>query len=200
MLFVLTRRDKPERPAADALLADLAGRGVEVAEVELGPLSQAEVAAVARSVADLTEAAVEQVVRAADGNPLLAVASARALAAGRGAPPRDLWAAVRAAAGRLTRAARDLVEVLAAAGAAPAHHRTGRAGQADGGVLMPGFELNTHCRGPVEEVWKLLFDPDRFRDWWAGIEAVRKDAPACVGCIHAVPSHTGSHGRGAWSV
>ncbi len=116
VLFVLTRRDKPERPAADALLADLAGRGVEVAEVELGPLSQAEVAAVARSVADLTEAAVEQVVRAADGNPLLAVASARALAAGRGAPPQDLRAAVRAAAGTLARAARDLVEVLAAAG------------------------------------------------------------------------------------
>src|SRR4029077_5047482 len=87
VLFVLTRRDKPERPAADALLADLASRGGEVAEVELGPLSQAEVAAVARSVADLTDHAVEQVVRAADGNPLLAVASARALAAGRGPPP-----------------------------------------------------------------------------------------------------------------
>jgi uncharacterized protein YndB with AHSA1/START domain len=42
---------------------------------------------------------------------------------------------------------------------------------------MPGFELTTDCRAPVEEVWKLLFDPDRFPDWWAGIEAVRKDAP-----------------------
>jgi hypothetical protein len=42
---------------------------------------------------------------------------------------------------------------------------------------MPGFELTSHCRAPVEEVWKLLFDPDRFPDWWAGIEAVRKDAP-----------------------
>jgi hypothetical protein len=42
---------------------------------------------------------------------------------------------------------------------------------------MPGFELNTDCRAPVEEVWKLLFDPDRFTDWWAGIQAVRKDAP-----------------------
>jgi uncharacterized protein YndB with AHSA1/START domain len=42
---------------------------------------------------------------------------------------------------------------------------------------MPGFELSTECRAPVEEVWKLLFDPDRFLDWWAGIEAVRKDAP-----------------------
>lgn len=42
---------------------------------------------------------------------------------------------------------------------------------------MPGFELSTGCRAPVEEVWKLLFDPDRFLDWWAGIEAVRNDAP-----------------------
>jgi DNA-binding SARP family transcriptional activator/tetratricopeptide (TPR) repeat protein len=116
VLFVLTRRDKPERPAADALLADLASRGVEVSEVELGPLSQAEVAAVTRSVADLTDTAVEQVVRAADGNPLLAVASARALAAGRGVPQQDLRAAVRAAAGTLARPARDLIEVLAAAG------------------------------------------------------------------------------------
>jgi DNA-binding SARP family transcriptional activator/tetratricopeptide (TPR) repeat protein len=116
VLFVLTRRDRPERPAADALLADLAGRGVEIAEVELGPLSEAEVAAVARSVAELADDAVEQVVRTADGNPLLAVASARALAAGRSAPPQDLRAAVRAAAGALPRSARDLVEVLAAAG------------------------------------------------------------------------------------
>jgi len=116
VLFVLTRRDKPERPAADALLADLAGRGVEVAELELGPLSAAELAAVARSVADLTEDAVDQVVRAADGNPLLAVESARALAAGSNAPPRNLRAAVRAATGALPRPARDLAEVLAAAG------------------------------------------------------------------------------------
>ena len=42
---------------------------------------------------------------------------------------------------------------------------------------MPGFALSAECRAPVEEVWKLLFDPARFPDWWAGIEAVRKDAP-----------------------
>jgi DNA-binding SARP family transcriptional activator/tetratricopeptide (TPR) repeat protein len=116
VLFVLTRRDKPDRPDADALLADLAGRGVEVAELDLGPLSATELAAVARSVADLTDDAVEQVIRTADGNPLLAVESARARAAGRSAPPQNLRAAVRAAAGGLPRAARDLVEVLAAAG------------------------------------------------------------------------------------
>jgi DNA-binding SARP family transcriptional activator/tetratricopeptide (TPR) repeat protein len=116
VLFVLTRRDKPDRPAADALLADLAGRGVEVADLELGPLSPAELAAVARSVAQLSDDAVDQVVRAADGNPLLAVESARALAAGRSAPPQNLRAAVRAATGALPRPARDLAEALAAAG------------------------------------------------------------------------------------
>jgi DNA-binding SARP family transcriptional activator/tetratricopeptide (TPR) repeat protein len=118
VLFVLTRRDRPDRPAADALLADLAGRGVEAAELELGPLPATEVAAVARSVAKLTDDAVEQVVRTADGNPLLAVESARALAAGRAAAPPNLRAAVRAATGELPRPARDLVEVLAAAGRA----------------------------------------------------------------------------------
>src|SRR5580704_15634967 len=118
VLFVLTRRDRPDRPAADALLADLAGRGVEVAELELGPLSGVEVAAVVRSVADLADEAVEQVVRAADGNPLLATESARALAAGRSAPPQNLRAAVRAASGALARPPRDLIEVLAAAGRA----------------------------------------------------------------------------------
>src|SRR5689334_21149212 len=116
VLFVLTRRDKPDRPDADALLADLAGRGVEVAELELGPLAAVELAAVARSVADLTDQAVDQVIRAADGNPLLAVESARALAAGRSAPPQNLRAAVRAATGALPRPARDLAEMLAAAG------------------------------------------------------------------------------------
>ena len=116
VLFVLTRRDRPDRPAADALLADLAGRGVEVAELELGPLSPVELAAVARSVADLTDDAVGQVVRAADGNPLLAVESARALAAGSNATPPNLRSAVRAATGALPRPARDLAELLAAAG------------------------------------------------------------------------------------
>jgi DNA-binding SARP family transcriptional activator/tetratricopeptide (TPR) repeat protein len=116
VLFVLTRRDRPDRPAADALVADLAGRGVEVTDLELGPLSAVELAAVARGVADLTEAAVEQVVGTADGNPLLAVESARALAAGNNAPPQNLRAAVRAATGALPRPARDLAEWLAAAG------------------------------------------------------------------------------------
>ena len=42
---------------------------------------------------------------------------------------------------------------------------------------MPRFALTAECRASVEEVWKLLFDPARFPDWWAGIETVHKDAP-----------------------
>jgi len=42
---------------------------------------------------------------------------------------------------------------------------------------MPGFALTADCRAPVEEVWKLLFDPTRFPEWWAGIETVRTDGP-----------------------
>jgi uncharacterized protein YndB with AHSA1/START domain len=42
---------------------------------------------------------------------------------------------------------------------------------------MPGFTLSARCCAPVEEVWKLLFDPARFPEWWAGIETVRKDSP-----------------------
>jgi uncharacterized protein YndB with AHSA1/START domain len=42
---------------------------------------------------------------------------------------------------------------------------------------MPGFALSASCRAPVEEVWKLLFDPTRFPQWWVGIETVRVDAP-----------------------
>jgi hypothetical protein len=42
---------------------------------------------------------------------------------------------------------------------------------------MPGFALSAQCDAPVEEVWKLLFDPARFPDWWVGVETVRQDSP-----------------------
>ena len=42
---------------------------------------------------------------------------------------------------------------------------------------MPGFALSASCRAPVEEVWKLLFEPARFPEWWVGIETVRTDTP-----------------------
>jgi uncharacterized protein YndB with AHSA1/START domain len=41
---------------------------------------------------------------------------------------------------------------------------------------VPGFELSGYSAAPVEDVWKLLFDPTRFPEWWTGVETVRRDA------------------------
>jgi uncharacterized protein YndB with AHSA1/START domain len=38
---------------------------------------------------------------------------------------------------------------------------------------MPTFALTAQASAPVEEVWKLLHDPARFPEWWAGVETVR---------------------------
>lgn len=43
---------------------------------------------------------------------------------------------------------------------------------------MPGFTLTATTHAAVEEVWKLLFDPTRFPEWWAGVETVRVDNPS----------------------
>ena len=38
------------------------------------------------------------------------------------------------------------------------------------------FEDETTTPAPVEEVWKLLYDPARFPDWWQGIGSVEPQA------------------------
>jgi uncharacterized protein YndB with AHSA1/START domain len=37
---------------------------------------------------------------------------------------------------------------------------------------LPTFDDHTTTAAPVEEVWKLLYDPARFPEWWEGIETV----------------------------
>ncbi|MGB9183659.1 MAG: SRPBCC family protein [Solirubrobacteraceae bacterium] len=37
---------------------------------------------------------------------------------------------------------------------------------------MPAFHDSATSIAPPEEVWKLLYDPSRFPDWWAGIGTV----------------------------
>lgn len=37
---------------------------------------------------------------------------------------------------------------------------------------MPSFHDSATSAAPPEEVWKLLYDPSRFPEWWAGIETV----------------------------
>jgi uncharacterized protein YndB with AHSA1/START domain len=37
---------------------------------------------------------------------------------------------------------------------------------------LPTFDDATTTTAPVEEVWKLLYDPTRFPEWWEGIETI----------------------------
>jgi uncharacterized protein YndB with AHSA1/START domain len=43
---------------------------------------------------------------------------------------------------------------------------------------MPSFHDSAVTAADAQEVWKLLYDPARFPDWWAGIGAVEKDSEA----------------------
>ena len=49
---------------------------------------------------------------------------------------------------------------------------------------MPSFHDTATSPAPPEEVWKLLYDPSRFPDWWAGIGTVEVDRGRRV---HDVP-------------
>jgi uncharacterized protein YndB with AHSA1/START domain len=37
---------------------------------------------------------------------------------------------------------------------------------------MPSFHDTATSAAPPEEVWKLLYDPSRFPEWWSGVETV----------------------------
>lgn len=40
---------------------------------------------------------------------------------------------------------------------------------------MPSFDDSAVSQAPPEEVWKLLYDPARFPEWWAGMETVETE-------------------------
>jgi len=42
---------------------------------------------------------------------------------------------------------------------------------------MPEFEDQARSDAPPEDVWKLLYDPGRFPDWWAGVGSVAPGSP-----------------------
>ena len=39
---------------------------------------------------------------------------------------------------------------------------------------MPQFQATATTPAPIEEVWKLLVDPTRYPEWWAGIASVEQ--------------------------
>jgi DNA-binding SARP family transcriptional activator/tetratricopeptide (TPR) repeat protein len=116
VLVLLTRRRAPERPDVDALIHAHHARGGAAIEIELPPLPRAAIDTLVRSVATLSADAHEQVIDAADGNPLLAVESARAAAGDHPGPPPSLQTMVRGALGRLEPGARRAAELAAVAG------------------------------------------------------------------------------------
>jgi uncharacterized protein YndB with AHSA1/START domain len=41
---------------------------------------------------------------------------------------------------------------------------------------MPTFDAAADTPAPPEEVWKALYDPARFPEWWTGVETVEPGA------------------------
>jgi tetratricopeptide (TPR) repeat protein len=116
LLLVLTRRMTPRRDAVDALAHAARGRGVTVREIALEPLARRELEALVGEVTALAAPQRERVVAAADGNPLLALESARAAGRGEQTPPASLRGLVRASIATLDEPARRAAELAAVAG------------------------------------------------------------------------------------
>ncbi len=116
VLIVLTSRPLPHRSELDALAQLVRARGILRAQLSLGPLASDSLVALVSAAADLHGDAVADAVRASEGNPLLALERARALARGEREPPASLRAAVQASLGPLDRDARLLADFAAVAG------------------------------------------------------------------------------------
>ena len=116
VLLVLTRRKLPSRLDLDAVLGALRSRGALVAEIDVGPLTDAAARALVEASADLPSTTVAQIVTMAAGSPLLAVETARAAARDDANLAAGLSGAARLAISRLSGQARVFVEFLAAAG------------------------------------------------------------------------------------
>jgi len=112
VMLVITRRELPDSPDVDRLEHALRSRGLLALELRLRPLRSEAVAVLARSAARLDRADVARVVERAEGNPLLAVESARVIHE-QVAP--SIRSAVRATLAPLSREARELVELAAVA-------------------------------------------------------------------------------------
>ncbi|MDP2709900.1 MAG: AAA family ATPase [Solirubrobacteraceae bacterium] len=117
-LLVLTRRPAAQHGALDAIEAHLAAAGALRARVTLAPLRNLDAAQLVRAVAPLDEDGVRRAIAAADGNALLVVECARAVAAGHDGPPPSLRTLVRTLLAALSSDARAVAELVAVAGRA----------------------------------------------------------------------------------
>jgi tetratricopeptide (TPR) repeat protein len=116
VLLVLTSRPQPRRTELDTLGQLLRARGALRAQVQLGPLGAEALEQLVRAAADLDGDAVADAVRISEGNALLALERARALARGEREPPASLRAAVAASLAPLDAHVRLLADFAATAG------------------------------------------------------------------------------------
>jgi DNA-binding SARP family transcriptional activator len=118
VLLVWTRRDRP-LPAA---LADAEHQARHcaalLADVDLQPLADADIAEIARQAGVVDDNAIRTVVASADGNALLAIEASRAIARGDAALAEGLRSTVQAARRHLPPSSRALCAVMAVAGRA----------------------------------------------------------------------------------
>jgi uncharacterized protein YndB with AHSA1/START domain len=52
---------------------------------------------------------------------------------------------------------------------------------------MPTFDDAATTAAPPEEVWKVLYDPTRFPEWWRGVATVEPAAPESGGDFTMYP-------------
>ncbi|MEA2160989.1 MAG: hypothetical protein QOD66_3369 [Solirubrobacteraceae bacterium] len=116
VMMLITRRELPHSAEADRLEHALRSRGLLARELDLAPLSPAQVAALARTAAKLGEDDLRRVVQRAEGNALLAVETARAIGRGGGELAPSLRGSVRTTLAEQAGDVRRLIEIAAVAG------------------------------------------------------------------------------------
>ena len=84
--IVVAHRPWPLRPAMDAMRRSLIGRGPSVVQLDLGPMSEADIRRLAARTLSSDERSLDRVAKLAGGNPFAAVELARIFASGDDGP------------------------------------------------------------------------------------------------------------------
>ena len=203
-LMVLTMRELPARAEMDALLAALRARAVLTDEIVLKPLPPEAIGRLVRGVASLDADDVLRIVNAAEGNPLLAAESARALARGERTLSAGLRGTVRASRRALGEEEAALADLVAVAGRSLDHHELGAlplatpveaaAGAIRAGLLVAEGDGRIGYRHALlrEAVYLDLPEPRRARlhEAVAGVLAGRREAGG-----QALPAEIAHHLR-----
>jgi tetratricopeptide (TPR) repeat protein len=141
VLLVWTRRDSPVPPALADAEHEARHCAALLADIDLTPLADRDIAEIARNGGVFDDNAISTVVASADGNALLATEAARAIARGDTALAEGLRSTVRAARTHLSAASRTLCEVMAVAGRALSiDEARRRVGPSDDAELDAAFE------------------------------------------------------------